>query len=167
MSADTVWPTHRVNKLILMETSEFGHNVESWIISHGNMLKVVKINSTYPQFTNSVKFSWNLPDMIIRPSWTNTSNSFFKFKTVMQRLTHLFSFVWRWYKARFMKIGQNLCPVDMYYSFWQLSTWRPNSDVSMRNNLLATWIGLTVSPDIDNKFEIYSCEERGVKTHLH
>jgi hypothetical protein len=27
--------------------------------------------------------------------------------------------------------------------------------------------GLIVSPDIENKFEIYSCEERGVKTHLH
>ena len=25
---------------------------------------------------------------------------------------------------------------------------------------------LTVSPDIDNKFQIHSCEERGVKTHF-
>ena len=32
---------------------------------------------------------------------------------------------WRSYMASFMKIGQNLWPVDMYYWFWQLSTWRP------------------------------------------
>jgi hypothetical protein len=37
----------------------------------------------------------------------------------------------------------------------------------MGNILLAIWGGLTVSPDIENKFEIYSCEERGVKTRLH
>jgi hypothetical protein len=80
-------------------------------------------------------------------------------------LMHLFNLVWRSYRASFMKIVRNLWPVDMYYWFWQLSTWRLNSDVSMRNNLLATWIGLTVSPDNDNKFETYSCEERGVKTH--
>ena len=36
------------------------------------------------------------------------------------------------------------------------------SDVSMRNNSLAIWVGLPISPDIDNKSEIYSCEERGV-----
>ena len=38
--------------------------------------------------------------------------------------------------------------------------------VSMRNNLLAIWGGLTVSPDIEIKLEIYS-SERGVITHLH
>jgi hypothetical protein len=37
----------------------------------------------------------------------------------------------------------------------------------MGNNSLDLWGGLTVSPDIGNTFEIYSCEERGVKTHLH
>ena len=49
----------------------------------------------------------------------------------------------------------------------QLSTWRPNSDFSKGNNWLTLWVGQTVSPDIDSKFEIYSCDERGVKTHLH
>ena len=54
------------------------------------------------------------------------------------------------------------------YVLWRWTTfkWWPNSDVSMRNNLLAIWGGLTVSPDIENKFEIYS-SERGVITHLH
>jgi hypothetical protein len=36
----------------------------------------------------------------------------------------------------------------------------------MGNILLAKWGGLTVSQDIENKCEIYSCEERGVKTSL-
>ena len=44
------------------------------------MLKVVKINSTYPQATNCVQSSWNWPYMIYGPSWTNLSNSFFKLK---------------------------------------------------------------------------------------
>jgi hypothetical protein len=44
---------------------------------------------------------------------------------------------------------------------------RPSSDVAMRNNLYAIWVGLTVSSVIENKFEMYSCEERGVKTRLH
>ena len=41
------------------------------------------------------------------------------------------------------------------------------TDVSVINNLLAVWGGLIVSPEIENLVEIYSCEERGVKTHLH
>ena len=81
-------------------------------------------------------------------------------------LTHVFSLVWRSYMASFMMIRQNLWPVDMYYWFWHLSTWWPNSDVSMKNNWWAIWGGLTVSPDIEHLFEIYSCEERGVKTHI-
>ena len=56
-------------------------------------------------------------------------------------LTHLKIMVWRSYMARFMKID-NFWPVDMYYWFWQLAAWRPNSDVSIDNS-------------IDNKFEIY------------
>jgi hypothetical protein len=48
-----------------------------------------------------------------------------------------------------------------------LTTFNMEAKVSMRNNLSAIWGGLTASPDIENKSEIYSCEERGVKTHLH
>ena len=36
----------------------------------------------------------------------------------------------------------------------------------MGNILLAIWGGVTVSPEIKNKCEIYSREERGVKTRL-
>ena len=49
--------------------------------------------------------------------------------------THLFNLVWRSYMPRFMKIGHNLWPVEMYNWFWQLSTWRPSSEVAMRNDL--------------------------------
>ena len=38
-------------------------------------------------------------------------------------------------------------------------------DISARNNVLTIREGLIVSPDVNNKFEMYSCEERGVKTH--
>ena len=68
--------------VILSDQSIWLINYFPW--KHQNltaMLKVVKINSTYPQATNSGQSSWNLPDMIFRPSWTNASNSFFKFKT--------------------------------------------------------------------------------------
>ena len=41
------------------------------------MLKVVKINITYPQATEYVQSSLNLPYMIFRPSQTNLPNSFF------------------------------------------------------------------------------------------
>ena len=40
-------------------------------------------------------------------------------------------------------------------TFNMAAKWRP---VSMRNDLLATWRGLTESPDFKNKFDIYSCE---------
>ena len=40
-------------------------------------------------------------------------------------------------------------------------------DISARNNVLAIRGGLIISPDVNNKFEMYSCEERGVKTHRH
>ena len=83
------------------------------------------------------------------------------------RFTHLFNLFWRSYMASFMIIGHNLWPVDMLYWIWKLSTWRPNYHVAMGNNLLAIWRVLTVSPVIENKFEIYSCEEWGVKTRLH
>ena len=66
---------------------------------------------------------------------------------------------------------------DMWKGLWEiglLPVWRLHrhiwlavADVSVRSTLLAKWGGLMVSPDIENKLEIYSCEERGVKTHLH
>jgi hypothetical protein len=41
------------------------------------------------------------------------------------------------------------------------------ANISGRNNILAIYGGLIVSPDMENKFEICSCEERGVKRHRH
>ena len=41
------------------------------------------------------------------------------------------------------------------------------ADISARSNILAIQGGLIVSPDIEHLYEIYSCEERGVKTHRH
>ena len=35
------------------------------------------------------------------------------------------------------------------------------ADISAINNMLAIRGGLIVSPDINNTFEMYSCEERG------
>ena len=52
-------------------------------------------------------------------------------------LTPLFSLVWRSYMPSFLKIGHNLWPVEIYNWFWQLSTWRPSSDVAMRSNFKA------------------------------
>ena len=51
-------------------------------LSEFSTLKDVEINCTFSLATCSFQSLWTLPYMTFRPSWTNVSNSFFKFKTV-------------------------------------------------------------------------------------
>ena len=69
--------------------------------------------------------------------------------------------VWLWYVKELLRTG--LLPV------WRLRgrIWLAVANMSATIHLLAIWGDLIVSPDIENLFEIYSCEEGGVKTHLH
>ena len=48
---------------------------QTWRQSLAATLKVVNNNITYPQPTNNLQSSWNLPEMLFRPSRTNLQNN--------------------------------------------------------------------------------------------
>ena len=102
-------------------------------------LKIVKINSTSPQVTNIVQSSRNLANMIVRPSWTNGCNRFFKFITVRP---------WQPMKLDGEAAKQEVSPflsnlLTYRNQTWNIDSWHhPGMAMCLMSCILSPWLSV-------------------------